>query len=173
MLCLPPQASPAQFYRPLPTSIPSGSGHLGWEETVSAGVATHSLRQGQLLAGVVVAGARGTRVSAGVDLVVHVLAGVHVEAGVEEGAVAQRLVRVLVDDAPADQGGGWARDPDVLAPVLPLVQPHWVLWVRTGPRNLGAQTLPLWKLSSQLSTPAPALRRAVARNGHDGGGVCA
>lgn len=34
-----------------------------------------------------------------VDLVVDVLASVHVEAGVEEGAVAEALVRVLVDDA--------------------------------------------------------------------------
>lgn len=34
-----------------------------------------------------------------VDLVVDILASVHVEAGVEEGAVAEALVRVLVDDA--------------------------------------------------------------------------
>lgn len=34
-----------------------------------------------------------------VDLIVDVLTGVHVETGVEEGAVAEALVCVLVDDA--------------------------------------------------------------------------
>lgn len=36
-----------------------------------------------------------------VDLIVDVLTGVHVETGVEEGAVAEALVCVLVDDATA------------------------------------------------------------------------
>lgn len=34
-----------------------------------------------------------------VDLIMHVFTGVHVEAGVEEGAVPQTLICVLVDDA--------------------------------------------------------------------------
>lgn len=34
-----------------------------------------------------------------VDLIVDVFAGVHVETRVEEGAVTEALVRVLVDDA--------------------------------------------------------------------------
>lgn len=38
-----------------------------------------------------------------VDLIVDVFAGVHVEARVEEGAVAQALVRVLVDDATVEK----------------------------------------------------------------------
>lgn len=36
-----------------------------------------------------------------VDLIVDILAGVHVEASVEEGAVAQTLICVFVDDATA------------------------------------------------------------------------
>lgn len=36
-----------------------------------------------------------------VDFIVDVFAGVHVETRVEEGAVAEALVRVLVDDATA------------------------------------------------------------------------
>lgn len=38
-----------------------------------------------------------------VDLIVDVLAGVHVETGVEEETVAQVLVRVIVDDAPGNE----------------------------------------------------------------------
>ena len=33
----------------------------------------------------------------------HLLAGVHVEAGIEEGAVSERLVRVLLQDLPEVQ----------------------------------------------------------------------
>ena len=75
-----------------------GPPYLGREEAVGPGV---RLRPGQLLA-VLAAWWRGGlagRLGASVDLVVDVFAGVHVEAGVEEGAVAKRFVRVLVDDA--------------------------------------------------------------------------
>lgn len=37
-----------------------------------------------------------------VNLVVHILTGVHVEAGVQEGAVTEALVCVLVDDPPRE-----------------------------------------------------------------------
>ena len=46
-----------------------------------------------------------------VDLVVDVLAGVHVETGVEEGAVAEALVCVLVDDAPEREHWGAQSEP--------------------------------------------------------------
>lgn len=75
--------------------------HLRWEESahVAVGVprAEADLRAPRLRP----QAALGLRRA--VDLVVDVLAGVHVEAGVEEGAVAQALVCVLVDDATEEQ----------------------------------------------------------------------
>ena len=86
-----------------PVEAQHGKAHLGREQAVGPGV---GLWPGQLLA-VLAARWRGGLaggLGASVDLIVDVFAGVHVEAGVEEGAIAQGFVRVLVDDAP--DGGG-------------------------------------------------------------------
>jgi len=82
-----------------------GGGHLRGEQL--AHVAVGVLRVQAQLSG----SARGPQRAAlglrrAVNLVVDVLARVHVEAGVEEGAVPQALVRVLVDDAPGGGEGG-------------------------------------------------------------------
>lgn len=61
--------------------------YLGWKESVCTGVAPNALCKSKLLARHVLLAARTLRIHTGVNFIVDILAGVHVEAGVQERAV--------------------------------------------------------------------------------------
>lgn len=75
--------------------------YLSWKQLPHIAISISSMQRELSVAGL---RSRGAALSFGwaVDLVVYIFTGVHVEAGVQEGAVSKALVCVLVDDPPGE-----------------------------------------------------------------------